>query len=436
MLISFANRLAARPLERHLFFLAATAATILVIGYHFGTFDQFAHIPYLKKYANPALYPNDGFIELRNESYSYFWRAFVPLVQLDPLDTRLLQWVLLAGHVLVTYVTFWVLWTLSLTLFNSPLAALLSGLAFIMPHLGFAGFPLFEFSLLNRTFALPAALGAVLLYLRGRPVWAFALLGLLFNIHVITVNFVLAMFGLDALLSWRSGGWRRLALGLPVFLVGAAPVLAWRLTSPALAAPVNPAWFDAVSRGFLLNLFALVAPYVHINMITLAGLGTLGLYWVARRPAPAAAPEHERTIAHFIWAVILILAVQAITVLVYPIDLLNQLQIIRAGEFALIFGYLYFAHYLARRWLAEPEASADLGWLTAAYALSPLPLVPLLVLGLQRGLAAFSWRHAVAAGTFLGMFALTLAIAVPLGLWAPGAHLPWLVCLITDPAMS
>ncbi|MBL8058440.1 MAG: hypothetical protein JNK29_17175 [Anaerolineales bacterium] len=420
MLNTFARRLAARPLERHLFFLAVTAAAILVIGYHFGTFDQFAHIPYLKKYANPALYPNDSFIEMRFESFSYFWRAFVPLVQLDPLDTRLLQWALLAGHVLVTYATFWVLWAVSLELFHSPLAALLSSLAFFMPHLGFAGFPVFEFSLLNRTFALPVALAAVLLYLRGRRVWAFAVLGLLFNIHIITVNFVLAMFGLDALLRWRAGGWRWLALGGPVFLLGAAPVLIWRLTSPALTAPVNPAWFDAVSRGFLMNLFALVAPYLHINLITLAGLGTLGLYWVGRRSAPA--PEHEGTVAHFIWAVIVILLVQAVTVLVYPIDLLNQLQIIRAGAFALVFGYLYFGHYLARRWEAEPGAAGDLGWLTASYIFSPMPLAPLAVLGVQRGLAAFRWRSVVAAATFLGAFALTLAVAVPLGLWAPGLH--------------
>lgn len=417
MLLSLAARLHRRPIDRYAFFLLATLVTILIMGYHFGTFDQFAHIPYLKKFADPALFPNDGFIGLRHESYSYFWRAFVPLRQLTPGSDTLLQWTLLAGHFAVTYLTFVMFWGLSWDLFQNPLAALLSTLAFIVPHLGFAGFPQFEFSLLNRTFALPFALWAIRLYLRDRPGWAFLLLGLLFNIHVITVVFVLAMFGLDALWQWRAGGWRRLLMGGPVFLAGAAPVLFWRLTSPALLAPVNPEWFDTVSRGFLLNLFALVSPYAYIDAVTLAGLGTFGLYLVARRSAPAASPAQERTVAHFMAAVMIVLAVQTVTVLVYPIDILNQLQIIRAGMFALVFGYLYFGHYLARRW-----AAAGSGWLAAAYVLSPFPPAPLAVLAVQRGLERFRWRDAAAAATFVALFAVVLVIGLPLGLLGPGLH--------------
>lgn len=417
---AIALRLQRRPLERHLFFAAATVITVLVMGYHFGTFDQFAHIPFLQKYADPALYPNDGFIDLRFESYSYFWRAFIPLAQLDPLNQRPLQWALLAGHCLVTYATFWMMWGLSWDLFQDPLTALLSTLAFIVPHLGFGGFPQFEFSLLNRTFALPVALGALRLYLRGRPIWAFALAGLLFNIHVITVVFVAAMFGLDSLLRWRTGGWRRLLVGGPVFLLCAAPVLVWRLTSPALTHAVDPEWFDAVSRGFLLNLFALVGGPLYINLITLAGLGTLGLFWVGHHAAPARAADHERSVVNFIWAVSLILLVQAVQVLVHPIDILNQLQIIRAGEFALVFGYLYFAHYLARQWPAAP--AAERGWLTAAYIGSPMPIAPLLAWAAQRLPAGAQVRAALSAALFLGLLAATFAVGLPLGIWSPGLH--------------
>lgn len=419
MLVSFAGRLQRRPMERSAFLAAATLLTVVIIGYHFGTFDQFAHIPYLRSYADPTLYPHDGFIGLRSESYSFFWRLFVPLLQLSPTSDLPLQWALFAGHLAVTYATFALLWELSWELFHSPLAALLSTVAFIAPHLGFAGFPLFEFSLLNRTAALPVALGAILLYLRGRPGWAFLLLGLLFNIHVITVNFVVAMFGLDCLWRWRAGGWRRLAVGGPVFLLGAAPVLIWRLTSPALLAAVNPEWFDAVSRGFLLNLFALVSPYIYIDVVTAAGVGALGLYWVGRRAAPAVIPDQQRTLGHFIQAVILILVVQAVTVLVHPIDILNQLQIIRAGLYALIFGYLYFGHYLAQRWEA-PDAGTP--WLAAAYIVSPIPLAPLVALGVQRVLARVRGRDLAAGAVTAGLFALTVVIAAPLGLWAPGLH--------------
>lgn len=419
MLVSFAGRLWRSRFERHAFFAAATLAAVFLAGYHFGTFDQFAHIPFLRAYADPSLFPRDGFVALRAESYSYFWRLFVPLVQLSPASDLPLQLALFTGHLAVTYATLVLLWRLSAELFDSPLAALLSTLAFIVPHLGLAGFPLFEWSLLNRTFVLPFALWAFLLYLRGRTNWAFLLLGGLFNIHVITVNFVLAMLGWDCLRRWRSGGWQRLAAGLPLFVLGAAPVLIWRLTSPALHAPLNPEWFDAVSRGFLLNLFVLVSPVVYINVATLCGLGTLGLYALARRAAPAVRPDQQRSLDHFIQAVILVLAVQVFSSVIYPIDLLNQLQIVRIGLYALVFGYLSFGNYLAQRW---PSGDADNGWLAGAYIASPVPLAPLGVLAVHKLLARRPARDLAAACVPVGMFAVVLGLAVPLGLWSPGIY--------------
>ena len=57
MLAAFANRLNQTPARRHLLFLAATVVTVVCVGYHFGTFDQTIHIPFLKKFVNPSLYP-------------------------------------------------------------------------------------------------------------------------------------------------------------------------------------------------------------------------------------------------------------------------------------------------------------------------------------------------------------------------------------------
>ncbi len=415
MLQSFARRLQRNAWERHLLFWLATLGSLLIMGYYFGTFDQFVHIPFLKKYADPTLFPNDPFLELRRENYSYFWLAFGPLWRLG-----LLEPVMLGVHVLATYLTFWGLWELSLTLFGNPLAALLSTVAFVIPHLGFAGFPVFEFSLLNRTFALPFAVGALLLYLRGRPLRAFFLLGVLYNVHVITVNFVVGMLVADALLRLREGGWRRLALGLPLFALGAAPVLVWRLTSPALRAELNPEWFEVVARGSLYNLFFLIAPYLHILFVTFSGLSTLALYFLARRSAPS--PDHERTVLHFHLAISLILTVQAVTALVYPVTILNQLQIIRAGLWANVFGYLYFGHLLARRWEARADSRADWGVLAATYIGSPLPFVPLITLGLQTGLRAWRWRNLAAGAVSIGVLAFAMTIVIPLNLWQPGFY--------------
>ena len=64
-ILRFAQQLEHRSVLRHVFYLAAALACIMLIGYHFGTFDQVVHIPFLKTWANPTLYPTDPFLDLR-----------------------------------------------------------------------------------------------------------------------------------------------------------------------------------------------------------------------------------------------------------------------------------------------------------------------------------------------------------------------------------
>ena len=203
--------------RRHLLFALATIATVLFVGYYFGTFDQTIHIPFLKKYANPTLFPNDPFLELRFQHYSYFWRFFEPFYRLGVLEVAVF-----VVHVAVVYGTYWSLWDLSQTLFASSLAGLITVMGFSYPHIGFAGFPVIEFSLLNRTFVLPFLLLAINLFLRRRYVLAFFIIGLMYNLHVISVQFVLAMFLLDGLVEFRRIGWRTLVMPGCVPGVGAA----------------------------------------------------------------------------------------------------------------------------------------------------------------------------------------------------------------------
>src|SRR3989304_5867887 len=161
------------------------------------------------------------------QHFSFFCFLFLPFYRLGVLEPTLF-----VVHVAATHLTFWAVWDLSLTLFGDPLAGLLTVLALIFPHIGFSSFPIFEFSLLNRTFVLPFLLWAMTLFLRGRHVWAFALLGVLYNLHVLSVNFVLCMFLLAAALDFRRIGWRCIGLGLGVFGLGAFPLLSWGFSRP------------------------------------------------------------------------------------------------------------------------------------------------------------------------------------------------------------
>ncbi len=423
MLISLSDRFAKSRFQRHLLFLAATVVAIAFMGYYFGTFDQIIHIPFLKKDVYPALYPGDPFFELRGQHYSYFWFLFWPFYRLGVLEVAMF-----VAHVLATYATFWALWRLSDTLFQNPLTNLLTVVVFALPHIGFAGFPVFEFSLLNRTFVLPFLLWAIVLFLRRRYVFALALLGLMYNLHIISVNFVLGMFLFDFFLEFRAIGWRPILFGLMVFVVTALPVLIWKLDGPPTDFSLRPEWLSIVARSVLFNLYYLFAPYPQILSGTVNGLSALAIFFIARRRAPSA--RYDRTVTHFTLAVLLILAVEVVTAYWLPITLIVQLQIIRAGVFALIFGYVYFANYLAEAYRSRLLNRFDFGVLAAATVFSSFPVILVIVRGLQRLLAPARLRQVVTSGALVAMYAGSLTLARYYDLWRPGIHIypestPW-----------
>ncbi|MGQ0600651.1 MAG: DUF6798 domain-containing protein [Anaerolineales bacterium] len=430
ILSTLADRVWTDARARHSFFLLAALASIVISGYHFGTFDQFAHIPFLKYYADPTLFPRDEFVQqMSRQNYSYFWRLFVPVYQLDlaygqqmpeTIQPLFLGSAMLMTHIAATYATFWMFWEISLELFDDLPTAFFSVLAFIIPHLGFGGFMVLEFSLLNRTFALPFLLWAIVLYLRRHYGLAFLVVGAMYNIHVISVNFVLAMLLFDAARRWRAVGLKTIAVGVSLFVLGAAPVLWWRLTASAIILQPDLEWFSVMTRGTLYNLFFMVAPYFHINFITLFGLSALLMFGIGHRFAPAR--RHAASLLNFMIAVAVILAAQVVTTHFFPITIIVQLQIIRVGVFALSFGYLYFVHYLLVR-----QRAGNLGWwdfclLMAATIVSPTPLFPAALWAMQQWIRLARARlvamlAAVGLSILLGAWLLST-----FNLWAPGLH--------------
>lgn len=423
MLIRLAEYLDRTPWARHVFFLSASLLTIVVIGYHFGTFDQVIHIPFLKIEADPGLFPNDPFFDMRFQHYSYFWMLFIPFYR-----TGMLESVMFVTHVLTTYLAFWGLWVLSKQLFSDPLAALLGTGILVMPHLSFAGFPLFEFSLLNRTFVFPFMVWVIILFLQGRYALSFLLLGLMYNLHVISVNFVLALLLFDCLLTWREVDWRKVLSGLALFVVAALPVLIWKSTGPPVDLTPRPEWLSMVARGILYNVFYMVGP-MYIWLLTASGLGGLALFAIGYRYVPA--QRQHRSALHFVMAVVLVLLVEVGTALWLPVTLLIQFQIIRIGFWGVLFGYLYFANFLALSYRQWTQARADWAVLAGATLASPLAFFPALLWAVQfRGRWHTHARRAVTGIAVLGMVLGCGAVIARYDVWEPGIHLygpqtPW-----------
>jgi hypothetical protein len=230
------------------------------------------------------------------------------------------------------------------------------------------------------------------------------------------------MFLLHSVLAWRSLGLRRLALGLVLFLVAATPVLAWKLGSAGTPVDFSarPEWFQTVARGTLFNLFYLLPPYPHILIMTFSGVSALLMFAIGRGQQPA--DPHDRTVTHFVAAAVIILLVQIATAQWYPATIIIQSQIIRAGLFILIFGYLYFGRYLARRY---PQRAAEpFGYraLTVAYILFILPVAPLLVWLIQRVISPVLVRRLATVALLAGLAVATGVVLAAFDVWGPGIH--------------
>jgi hypothetical protein len=410
-----ADSLAKKTLLRHILFLGAALLAIWISGYHFGTFDQVVHIPFLKKLADPSLYPADAFLDLRSEHYSFFWLMFIPAYRAGILEP-----VMFFIHVLTTYGLVWMLWELTDTLFHNNFANLISVLLLVFPHFGMPGFQIVEFSLLNRTFVLPFILGAIILYLQRRYVLAFLLLGVMFNFHVIYAGFAVAMIFFDLLLRLPEAGWKKFLGAVAITIGGAFPILLWRFGSSPIDLQVRPDVLKLVGSALLAGVYYVFLPVPQVIISSLHGIATMAFFLLGRQLKLSI---FDRTVTNFMVAIGIIMLVQLITTYWFPIILILQLQILRIGVFLLIIGYIYFAGYLAKRLQQGSLNSIPGGLVVVSFVSSPSPALPLLFLALNRWLEKFRWRQWMGV-TMFGFIGIAIIIGtLASGIWFPGYHL-------------
>jgi hypothetical protein len=418
-----AERLSTSWKLRHLFLIAAAFIAILLTGYHLGSWDQIVHLTFLKKFANPALYPGDPFPEIRLVHYSYFWFFFEPFYL-----WKILEPVLFFVHFLSVYLTFWALWELSNTLFKNPLANLLCVITFIAPHLGMTGFTVVEFNLLNKSFVLPFLLAAIILYLRKQVLIAFFILGLMYNLHVISVNFILAMFFFDILLSFKRIGWKNILLGVGLFIIGALPVIIWRSNSAPIDFSLRPETLSIEARGILWTVYYLFSPNIFYTLETLGGIAYIFFYIKAVRQNPS--PENDPTMNHFMMAIGLVILVAVINSYWLPVTFILQFQLLRIGFFILLFSYIYFCHYLVRLYQTGKLNLNNFSVIYLSFASFISPLAPMFFWSIR------SWfTHKINRQKFIVAAIFSVQVALIIGgfltnVWIPGLQIyapntPW-----------
>ncbi len=414
MYIKTISQFGSSPSRRHVLYFAATVFTFLLIGYQFGTFDEGMHIPFLKFMADPSLYPGDAMLSLNNVYYSYFWYSFIPFLRLGWLEPTLFSL-----HFVTIYISFWAIWELSDTLFHNPLTSLLCTLAFIVPHFSFTGFPIFEFAPLSRTFVLPFLLIAVNQFFKGRIPLAFFISGLMYNIHVVSVNFILAMFGLACLLEFRRIGVKKIGSGAVLFILAAMPVLIWKSNGSPLDLSLRPEWVALLNLTLFRHIFAMLGTYPGTWAATFGGFSAMALFFIALKEEPAS--ETSSVARNFMLAGIIVVVVNIVTVNFFPVTIIIQSQITRIGLWVLILGYLYFSNYIVR--IYEEKRLSPLAFATVlvAFVFSPTPILVLFVLWVL-----CTWQKAMVVKLVALLTGVTIVatfvIVWNLGFWNPGIY--------------
>jgi len=404
-------------LQQHLFFLFLAILTIVINGYHFGTFDQVFHITFLKKFICPELYPNDSFLSLRLYHFSFFWFFFIPFLKAGCLEISLF-----IVHILTVYGTIWMFWSLSDLLFKNPQANLLISIALIFPHIGFPGFQIIEFSLLNRTFVLPFILGSIWLYLKGKKPLAFLLLGVMFNLHAIYATFALCMFMLNEVITLSRKTWWKSIVYMLIFIIFSLPVLIWRMrTGDGLDLSLRPEMLKLAADGLLNTVyFPISTSSVQIGNF-LAGAGTVWAFILGYRQMPKT-PQH-RTMRNFMLAIGILLGIAIVVSYLLPVTLLLQFQLLRAGVFMLYFGMLYLGGFLCQQKSSGQISNRGFGLLELSFVLLVTPLFTIFFHYLSKRFSKIKLRQAWLIFLVCAIQSVTVIAAMQGGFWAPGIHI-------------
>lgn len=350
-----------KSIIRHqLIILVFTIISLFISGYRFGDGDQNSHIPFLLKEVDPHLYPGDNFVELRYYHYSFFWNFFVPILRSNLISIELLFFIVYFFSLYVLYSSFYELILICCDDRRASYAALTS---FLIPLFSFTIFPTHETYLVNRVFVMPFLIFSLVLYLKDHRMAAFGLVGIMYNLHVITASFALIMMGASLLSEWKILGTRKMLLTGLSFLALALPVLAWKFNVSPLDLSINSHWFSLISRGALGHIFHLFSFNPPTIILSILGMANIFVFlWTYRqRKRTGRINSLDRKLLFFILVILGVLVLSFITGEFYAVTALVQLQLSRIGVFVPILTYPYFFAYVYKRMRVKAISAIDFG---------------------------------------------------------------------------
>jgi len=316
-------------------------AQVLLAGYQVGVGNQTIQIPFLKKLANPELYPQDAMISQTLEAYpSLFFRAlawFVPDGKFEGAYLLL--------HLLTAFGVLAASYALARTIFKSHWAGLVTVLLlFAGHHRAMAGDTIYWTGFTHTWAAFPLAIVALVFLYRGKLFWAFALTGLVFNVHALTGAYLGFMFAFWAVFEIRKLGGKKLLALFGIALATALPTLLWMLMSRQSFGEdwLRLAHIRSSQQLFLTSWW--VAGNADIPRFALiAGLGALAMSFVP--------PEFQRRKTQLlVIAAFILLAAGYVFSELLPVASAMRAQLFRVSRLFLILAFAHIAFGIVCGW--------------------------------------------------------------------------------------
>jgi GH35 family endo-1,4-beta-xylanase len=317
--------------------VALAVVQVLWCGYQLGVGNQSIQIAFLETLHNPALFVRDVMVTSTLEDYpSYFYRLLAMLraeVGVPGLYA--------AGHLIATAAVLATMVLLCRSLFRdrwSGLAVMLLLLA--GHHAVLGGDGLYSTGFTHTWASLPIGLLALALFYRGWRFAAFALVGLLMNLHALEAGYLALFFGFWSLWHLRSLGWKRWLALIAVLIVCASPTLVMMATHRP---SYGPDWLQlmhirSADHSFPSTWWQVGDAGVP-RMLMLVALAAVAMSLSPRG-------EHRRITALFALAAALICAAGYVLTEIWPLPLAVRAQLFRCTRFVALVALAYIARGL------------------------------------------------------------------------------------------
>ncbi|MBI4055479.1 MAG: hypothetical protein HY402_05030 [Elusimicrobia bacterium] len=331
-------------------------------GYTFGTdanLDQI--LPFVHKINNPALYPNDPYVDTLSTFPSFYPHIIAWMARIFPLAP--LHFVLYAA---LKYLLLLIVFNLAQSFFSNKMTSYLACFLFAFSPLNnifslLGDDPLFKTALFQTPLAGVLALAAIYFFLRRRYVASFLIVGSIYYIQGLTANFLLVMFGFA---SWpaisekdRKAGERlSLGLGWAAFFLLWLPWLVMYFNRPGPAPASSTQLFVSMLKAWYPGHYfpSLWGGAKWTNLAAFIGL--FSIFFHKGFPHSKASTE----IKLFLVAMATMWCVAFVVGELVPVPSLILLQFFRSDVFFVSLGLIFAADYIRR--LIETQALREVCW--------------------------------------------------------------------------